>query len=196
MTTEILLSLFLGIGLSACCGLKVFIPMLIGSVSAKMGWIPLSDNFEWLSSWPAITSFGVAAVVESLAYYIPFLDNLLDTINAPAAVIAGTVMSASALVDIDPAWQWILGLMVGGGSAGVIHAGSSILRLGSSKFTAGTGNAVINTGEIGTSILGSILAIATPIFVGIVALVSIFVIVFLLFKLFFSKSKKKKTESL
>lgn len=180
MTYEIIIGLLLGIGLSACCGFKVFIPLLIGSVATKMGWVPVSENFGWLGSWTSIICFGVAATIEAIAYYVPFLDNLLDTIAAPAAVLAGTIMSASTMITLDPSWQWILGLIVGGGTAGVMHAGTSLLRLGSSKFTLGTGNAAVNTGEIGVSIIGSFLSIALPFIVGGFALVTVFVILFLL----------------
>jgi len=170
MTSEVIIGLLLGIALSACCGFRVFIPLLVGSIAAKFGWIPLSENFAWMSSWAAITGFGVAAILEALAYYIPFVDNLLDTIAAPTAVAAGALMSASTMLHIDPTMQWILGLIVGGGTAGVVHAGTSLLRLGSTKFTAGTGNALVNTAEIGTSLVGSVMAILMPIFVGLLAI--------------------------
>lgn len=180
MTNELIIGLLLGIGLSACTGFRVFIPLLIASIAAKAGWLPLSENFEWLGSWTSIVCFGVAAVFEATAYYVPFLDNLLDTIAAPAAVLAGTVVSASTMINIDPNWQWILGLMVGGGTAGVMHAGTSLLRLGSSKFTLGTGNALVNTGEIAASLFGSILTIMIPFIIGGITVVSVLVLLYIL----------------
>ena len=173
MTSEIIIGILLGIALSASCGFRIFIPLLVGSIAAKFGWIPLSENFAWMSSWAAIIGFGVAAVLEALAYYVPFVDNLLDTVAAPTAVAAGALMSASTMLHIDPTLQWILGLIVGGGTAGVVHAGTSLLRLGSTKFTAGTANPIVNTAEIGTSLVGSIMAILMPIVVGVIAIVAV-----------------------
>ena len=177
---EIVVGLLLGIGLSASCCFRVFIPLLIASLAGKMHWIPMADSFAWLTSWTAIVCFGVAAVVEALAYYIPVVDNLLDTIATPVAVLAGTLVSASTMVHLDPTWQWILGLMIGGGTAGVMQAGTSLLRLGSTKFTAGTGNAVVNTGEIGVSLVGSIMAILMPVIVGIGVIITVFLILYFL----------------
>lgn len=177
---EIVVGLLLGIGLSASCGFRVFIPLLIASLAGKMHWIPMADSFAWLMSWTAIVCFGVAAVVEALAYYIPVVDNLLDTIATPVAVLAGTLVSASTMVHLDPTWQWILGLMIGGGTAGVMQAGTSLLRLGSTKFTAGTGNAVVNTGEIGVSLVGSIMAILMPVIVGIGVIITVILILYFL----------------
>jgi hypothetical protein len=180
MNWEIVVGLLLGIGLSASCGFRVFIPLLIASIAGKMHWIPMADSFAWLSSWTAIICFGVAAVVEALAYYVPVVDNLLDTIATPVAVMAGALVSASTMVHLDPTWQWILGLMIGGGTAGVMQAGTSLLRLGSTKFTAGTGNAVVNTGEIGVSLVGSIMAILMPVIVGIGVIITVFLILYFL----------------
>ena len=177
---EIVVGLLLGIGLSASCGFRVFIPLLIASLAGKMHWIPMADSFAWLTSWTAIVCFGVAAVVEALAYYIPVVDNILDTIATPVAVLAGTLVSASTMVHLDPTWQWILGLMIGGGTAGVMQAGTSLLRLGSTKFTAGTGNAVVNTGEIGVSLVGSIMAILMPVIVGIGVIITVILILYFL----------------
>lgn len=177
---EIVVGLLLGIGLSASCGFRVFIPLLIASLAGKMHWIPMADSFAWLTSWTAIVCFGVAAVVEALAYYIPVVDNLLDTIATPVAVLAGTLVSASTMVHLDPTWQWILGLMIGGGTAGMMQAGTSLLRLGSTKFTAGTGNAVVNTGEIGVSLVGSIMAILMPVIVGIGVIITVILILYFL----------------
>uniref|UniRef100_UPI00404A3941 DUF4126 domain-containing protein n=1 Tax=Fulvivirga sp. TaxID=1931237 RepID=UPI00404A3941 len=182
MTQEIIIGLLLGIGLSACCGFRIFIPLLIASVASKMGWISLAENFEWMTSWSAISGFGFASIVEILGYYIPFVDNALDTIAGPVAVIAGTLVSASTMVQLDPTMQWILGIIVGGGTAGIIHAGTSLLRIGSSGATAGLGNALIATGEAGASIFGSIGVILMPIVIGITALIFVVIVSYYLLK--------------
>jgi hypothetical protein len=184
---EILMSLAIGLGLSACCGFRVFVPLLIASIAAKFGWLPMSENFSWLSSWPALIAFATASVAEILAYYIPVVDNLLDTIATPSAMIAGTLISASTLVHLDPTWQWILGIIVGGGSAGLIQAGTGIARLGSTKFTAGTGNGVLATGENAAAIGGSIMALALPFVMAGIVLLLIVVIVYAVAKFFFHK---------
>jgi hypothetical protein len=122
-----------------------------------------------------------------LGYYIPFVDNALDTIAGPVAIVAGTLVSASTMVHLDPTMQWILGIMVGGGTAGIIHAGTSLLRLGSSGATAGLGNAVVATGEAGASIFGSIGVILMPMVIGIAALLLVVGVTYFLLKRVFRK---------
>jgi hypothetical protein len=190
---QLLFGIASGIGLSAACGFRVFVPLLVASIAHKMGWLPLAENLEWLSSWPALIAFATASVLEITAYYIPYVDNLLDTIATPSAMIAGTLVSASTIVSIDPTWQWILALLVGGGSAGIIQAGTGLTRLSSLKFTGGLGNHVVATGENVASIGGSIMAIVTPLLA--LAGVAILVIIFLwlISKFFIKRLKMSKT---
>lgn len=163
MYTDYILCVALGISLSACCGFRVFIPMLIASIAAKFGGLQLSAGFEWMATYPAIISFAVAAVLEVLGYYIPVVDNFLDTIATPSAVIAGTVLSAAVFFQFDPMFKWILALIAGGATAGLIQAGTGLLRLGSTKFTAGTVNPVLATAENAVSFTGTILAFVMPL---------------------------------
>ncbi len=180
-----------GVGLSAACGFRVFVPLLAASIAHKFGLLPLADNFSWLGSWPAIITFATASILEVLAYYIPFVDNLLDTIASPAAMVAGTVVSASTMVHLDPTWQWILGIIVGGGSAGIIQAGTGLTRLGSSKFTAGAGNGVVATGENVAAIGGSITALVAPLVMIVLVAITIVAVLLMISKFFFKKKKEE-----
>lgn len=189
---QLLFGIASGIGLSAACGFRVFVPLLVASIAHKMGWLPLAENLEWLSSWPAIIAFATASVAEIAAYYIPYIDNLLDTISTPSAMIAGTLVSASTIVSIDPTWQWILALLVGGGSAGIIQAGTGLTRLTSLKLTGGLGNPVVATGENIASIGGSIMAVVTPLLALAVVAILVIIILWMVSK-FLIKTLKVKT---
>ena len=189
MNAEILTAVALGIGLSASTGFRVFLPMLVASVAAHFGILPLSDSFLWLGSWPAIISFGTATVVEVAAYYIPFVDNLLDTITTPLAVGAGTLLMTSVLPVDNDLLKWIAGFVIGGGAAATIQSGSVVSRLTSSKFTAGTGNPVVSTGENVAALGTSILTLFIPV---IIAATFILLSVFILYQLFrWRKSKRE-----
>jgi hypothetical protein len=106
---------------------------------------------------------GVAATVEVLAYYVPGVDNLLDTLATPAAFVAGTILSAAVMTDVSPMLKWTTAIIAGGGVAGVTQGVTTLLRAKSTAFTAGTGNPVIATAELGGSLLVSLLALAAPI---------------------------------
>jgi hypothetical protein len=191
---KILISLLMGLGLSASSGFRVFVPLLVASIATKMGILQLGDGFQWMGSTPAIIAFAAATLFEIGGYYIPFVDNVLDTITTPASVIAGTLLTASAILpDIDPMLKWGLGIVVGGGSAGVIQAGTTLTRATSTATTAGTANPIVATVEHIFSIVGSILSLVIPfIIAGIVCVV---MLVFLFFVIRYFKKRIPQTET-
>jgi hypothetical protein len=157
------MAFFVGVGLSATCGFRIFVPLLGMSIAHHAGAITLSHGFEWIGSWPATIAFAVAMIVEVIAYYIPWVDNLLDTIATPAAVVAGTITTASMVGDMAPLLRWPLAVIAGGGVAGLIQGTSVLVRGASSATTAGLGNPVVSTGELLASIVGTIVSIVLPI---------------------------------
>ncbi|MBQ3387183.1 MAG: DUF4126 domain-containing protein [Eggerthellaceae bacterium] len=174
---QIALALAAGIGLSASCGFRVFLPPLIVSLASMAGFVNLGDDFAWMGTWQAAVAFGVAAVVEIAAYYIPALDNFLDTISVPLSTIAGLGITAALLgSDISPALRWILAVIAGGGTAIATSTATAGIRAVSTTTTAGLGNGLFSTAEAGTSTLLSVIAIALPI-LGLVLAILIFVLV-------------------
>ncbi|MDX9946612.1 MAG: DUF4126 domain-containing protein [Bacteroidales bacterium] len=174
MEKEIITAIAIGIGLSASCGFRVFVPMLIASIAAKMNIFPVTEGFQWLASWPAIISFGTATAAEILAYYIPFVDNLLDTITTPLAVGGGTILLTSVLPIDNEFLRWVSGFIFGGGAAATVQGGTVLTRLASSKFTAGTGNAVVATGEHAAAFGTSVLSLFIPLLISSVVIILIF----------------------
>ena len=159
---EFALSIALGIGLAAATGFRVFPPLLVASVAAWSGHLHLSEHFAWLGTLPAVVMLAVAALVEVAAYYIPFVDHLLDTVMAPAALIAGTVASAAVMGDMPPLLKWATAIIAGGGAAGLTQGLTTLLRAGSTATTAGLGNPVVSTAELGGSVVLALLALAEP----------------------------------
>ena len=191
MDTELITAVALGVGLSASTGFRVFIPMLVASIAAHFGILPLTDSFHWLGSWAAIISFGTATVVEVAAYYIPFVDNLLDTVTTPMAVGAGTLLMTSVLPVDNELVKWITGFILGGGAAATIQSGSVISRLTSSKFTAGAGNPVVSTGENVAALGGSILTLFIPLIIA----GGFIIIAFIIFRKLFLWRKSKTSNT-
>jgi hypothetical protein len=162
-TNEMLLSLALGVALAAAVGLRVFVPFLVLSLAAYFGKVPLAPAFAWIGTAPAVAMFAVAAIVETAAYYLPGVDNLLDTIAAPIAVIAGTFMVAAPLWELPPLIKWTAAIVAGGGAAGLTQGITTLLRAKSAVATGGLGNPVVATGELGGALLLSLLAVALPV---------------------------------
>ena len=171
---ETMLSLFVGVGLAAACGFRIFVPLLVMSIASLTGQIALAPEIEWIATYPALAAFSLATLFEVAAYYIPWVDNLLDTIAIPAATVAGTIVMASAVSEMTPFLKWGLAVIVGGGVAGTVQGFTSIARLASTATTGGLGNPAVSTVEAGGSVVLSILAITLPV----VAVIAVVVILF------------------
>ncbi len=162
----------LGLGLAAATGFRVFVPLLFAGLAAKTGYMPVvSDGFSWLTSVPALMMLAVASVAEIAAYYLPGIDNMLDALAAPAAVMAGIGVSAAAMTGFDPMVKWTLAIIAGGGAAGLTAGATALARGKSTVFTAGMGNNVIATGEIVAALVTSVLAIFAPVLALLAAII-------------------------
>ena len=161
--------------LAAATGFRVFLPMLVVSGAAYTGHLHLDDSFAWLGTPSALIMLSVAAVAEVLAYYIPIVDNLLDTVATPAAFVAGTIVSAAVMIDAPPMVKWTAAVIAGGGIAGLTQGMTGILRAHSTVLTGGLGNPIIATAELGAAALISFLALAAPTIA--IALVVVFLVV-------------------
>jgi Domain of unknown function (DUF4126) len=152
-----------GIGLAASCGFRVFVPMLVVSAAANGGYLELNQGFAWLGTPGALVAFAIAAAVECGAYYIPWLDHLLDTIASPAAVVAGVILFAASAVSLDPFMQWSLAIIAGGGSAAVVQGGTILTRVASTATTGGLANFVVTTLETLAGFIFPVLFIVVPL---------------------------------
>lgn len=180
MNFEIVIALFLGLGLSASSGFRVFLPLLITSVASYFGWLPegISSNISWMGTLPAVITFATASLLEIVGYYVPIIDNFLDTIATPLAIAAGTVLTGNFLQIDNDFLRWGLGLIIGGGAAGTVQAGTAFTRLLSTKTTLTTGNGLLATGENTLAFTGSIFAFVVPVIAGVLALIIIGIMIY------------------
>ena len=178
---DTVLAALIGIALSATCGFRIFVPLLAVCLATRaegedaQPLVELADNFNWLASDSALIVFLVAAIFEIVGYYLPVIDNFLDTVATPASVLAGTLITAAFMTGMEPWMQWVLGLIAGGGMAGAVQSTTVVARAASTVTTGGLGNPIVASVETGYSFLGSFLAVlAAP-----VALVILLFLVFL-----------------
>jgi hypothetical protein len=141
----------------------VFLPLLIAALAARAGVLPLSDGFAWLASTPALVTLGTAAVLETLAYYVPGVDHVLDVLASPATLAAGVIASAAVMADVPPAVMWPVAIIAGGGIAGLTKGSAALVRAKTGLATGGIGNPVVSTVETVGATGISILAIALPL---------------------------------
>lgn len=168
MDLDTLLSICLGVGLAAACGFRVFVPLLATSLAAQTGHLTLAGGFHWIGTKPALVVFAVATLLEVLAYYVPWIDNALDLVAGPAAVVAGIVITASVVTEVDPMLRWSLAVIAGGGAAAVVQGATTLTRHVSSWTTMGIGNHLVSTGEAAGSLLLSALSFIAPLVAAVV----------------------------
>ena len=181
MTSETIISIFLGVGLAASVGFRVFLPLFALSLASYFGVWELNDNWQWIGSLAALITLGAATIIEIFAYFIPWVDNLLDSIAVPLAAIAGTAVMVSTVADLDPVITWSLAIIAGGGTATAIKGASAASRLASTATTGGVANPVVSTIETGTATVVSVASIFAPI-IAAVMVVIILAIIFSIYR--------------
>jgi hypothetical protein len=186
-TFDIIISIFLGIGLAAAVGFRVFLPLLVLSLAGYYDIIPLNESWQWIGSLTAVITMGIATIIEIFGYYIPWLDNLLDTIALPLATLAGTAVMVATVTDLSPVVTWSLAIIAGGGTAAAIKGNTSAARLTSTATTAGIANPIVTTVETGTAAVMSV----ASIFIPVIAFVLVLLLFFIIFR-FYKKLRKKR----
>ena len=182
---EELYAIVIGVGLAAACGFRVFVPLFVASLAANSGVDAfggvnfaelLGEDYDWLGSTPITLALGVATALEVGAYYVPWIDNALDAIATPMAVVVGTFMTGALLPDVlgDGSFKWVLSTIVGGGTAGVVQGASVITRGASTATTGGIGNPAVSTAELGGSVLTAGLAVLMPVLCALLVVILLF----------------------
>jgi len=174
---DMLFAICVGIGLSAACGFRVFMPMLVLSAATKFGGVHLNPNFEWLGSWTALAAFASATVLEAGSYYVPWVAHAVSVAAVPAAVLAGTLATAAQIDGIHPLAQWSSSLLVGGGIAGGVQMLNIGARAASTITTAGIGNPIVSLGQGLMAFVLAVTAVVAPLFIVllIVAIVTVII---------------------
>jgi hypothetical protein len=176
---DLLVGLCVGIGLSAACGFRIFVPPLLMSLAATTGYYDLPTDLAWMGTYPALTALAIATGIEALAYYIPWVDNALDVLEVPLAAVAGTVITAgfasdaflSVIPEVHPLVLWSFAAIAGGGAAEATEGLTLVTRLASTATTGGLGNPILATMELLSALVLSLLSLLAPFLaVGLVVL--------------------------
>lgn len=160
---DFILTVALGVGLAASCGFRVFVPLLLMSLAARAGHLDLVAGMGWLAEPEATWVLGGASVLEVAAYLLPWLDNALDAVASPAAVVAGTLATAAVLGgELSPLVRWTLAAIAGGGVAGAVQGTTVLARGTSSAISLGIANPLLGLMELGAAVLVALLALLAP----------------------------------
>ena len=180
-----IMALLVGVGLAAASGLRVFVPLFITSLIASGNVDMFSEvdvqamlgDQDWLANPWVTLVLGIATVLEIGSYYIPWLDNALDFVATPAALVAGTFIMGAMLPQMmgDGSLKWITATIAGGGTSGLFQGASVIVR--------------------GGSILASDLAIIVPLLGAVLMLILMYFAQRTLYRFFKNRSNARLVEA-
>ena len=161
---EYIIATCAGIALAAACGLRVFLPLLVLGLGAKLGLMPLGANFAWLASTPALLALAVATVVEVVVFYVPVLDHALDAVVSPLAMIAGAFAAVAVWPDGTPEYlRWTVGIVAGASVSASTQATTVVTRAASTLTTGGLANFLVSTLEAALAMVTAVVAIVAPV---------------------------------
>ena len=186
------LALCVGVSLATACGFRVFIPLLVMALGVRLGGLSIDENLAWVGSDVAIACLGAATLAELLAYYIPLVDNFLDSLAGPAALVAGAIVTGGMLGDLPDWLQWGTGIVAGAGVAGTVQLGTTAVRAASTTSSAGIANPVVSTAENLFSTIGAVLAVAAPLLAAAGSILIIFLVIISLRKIMQLIRKRKE----
>ena len=191
MTSETIISIFLGVGLAASVGFRVFLPLFALSLASFFNVWELNESWQWIGSLAAVLTLGIATFVEIFAYFIPWVDNALDSVSVPLAAVAGTAVMVSTVANLDPVVTWSLAIIAGGGTATAIKGAGATGRLASTATTGGLANPVVTTVETGAAVVVSTASIFVPFF----AAVLVCIILIIIFRIYRKLRPKFKSDT-
>ena len=196
-----IMALLVGVGLAAASGLRVFVPLFITSLMARGNVEMFSEvdveamlgDQDWLANPWVTLALGIATVLEIGSYYIPWLDNALDFVATPAALVAGTFITGAMMPEMmgDGSFKWIMATIAGGGTSGLFQGASVIVRGGSTATTGGIGNPVVSTAELVGSVLTTVLAIVVPLIGAVLVLILMYLALRTLYRFFNNRSNTR-----
>jgi len=156
------LQIMSGVMLAAVCGLRAFLPLLAVGVAARLGALHLNSEYAWISSWPAIVSFGVATLLEMAADKIPVVDHALDLLGGLLRPMAGALVALGLMPAFPKIVTASIALASAAGAFGV-QAVKAKTRVVSSATTLGHANPVLSGAEDVASLILTVAAILAPL---------------------------------
>jgi len=165
----------LAISLAASAGLRAFLPLLIAGILARLEVLSLGESYTFVGSTPALVCFGIATLLEIAGDKIPAVDHALDVGGTVVRPLAGSLLAASVMWQIDePLWALVLGVIVGAPSALAPHAAKAATRGVSTTLTAGFANPVLSIMEDVSAAAIAILAILVPTLTAAILVLAVF----------------------
>lgn len=155
------------LGLSGATGLNAWLPLLLTAGLQRVGWVDLDPAWAQLGDTPVLLALGALFVLDFVGDKVPIVDHALHAAGIIVHPAAGTVLfDAQAGSDVS----LLVSLVLGGGSAGLLHTARATARPAVSGATAGIGAPVMSALEDLAAVLLVIVAFLIPVVAGVVVI--------------------------
>lgn len=155
-------SLLAAFGLSGAAGLNAWLPLFAGALLARLDVVELAAPFDELTSTPALVLLGVLTAADFVGDKIPVVDHVLHLGGTVVAPASGAILFAGQ-TGLETDLPTLAAVLLGGATAGTIHAGRAAIRPASTATTGGVGNPLLSLGEDLASLLLVVTAFVLPL---------------------------------
>ena len=159
-------SVLAAFGLSGAAGLNAWLPLFASALLARLDVVELAAPFDDLTSTSALVVLGVLTTADFVGDKIPVVDHALHAVGTVIAPASGAVLFTGQ-TGLETDLPTLLAVLLGGATAGSIHAARTAVRPASTATTGGLGNPVLSFGEdlgsltlVATAFLAPVLAVA------------------------------------
>jgi len=155
-------SVLAAFGLSGAAGLNAWLPLFASALLDRLDVVELAAPFDQLSSTVGLVLLAVLTTADFVGDKIPLVDHVLHLVGTVVAPVSGAILFTGQ-TGLETDLPTLAAVLLGGTTAGTIHAGRSTVRPVSTATTGGVGNPVLSLTEDAGSLVLVVLAFALPL---------------------------------
>lgn len=152
--------LLTALGLSGASGLNAWLPLLMTGVLQRTGMVDVAPAWDAIGSTPVLIGLAIIFTLDFIGDKVAVIDHALHAIGTIAHPVAGVVLFDS---QAGAEFPLIVSLLLGGGTAGSLHAARATARPIINGASAGIGAPVASAIEDLVSAILVIVAFALPL---------------------------------
>jgi hypothetical protein len=155
-------SLLAAFGLSGAAGLNAWLPLFLSALLARLDVVELAQPFDDLTSTPALVLLGALTLADFVGDKVPVVDHALHVAGSVIAPVSGAILFTGQ-TGLETDVPTLAAVVLGGATAGSIHAARAAVRPVSTATTGGLGNPILSLGEDAGSLLLVVTAFVLPL---------------------------------
>jgi hypothetical protein len=154
-------SVLAAFGLSGAAGLNAWLPLFASALLDRLDVVELAAPFDQLSSTGGLVVLALLTTADFVGDKIPLVDHVLHLLGTAIAPVSGAILFTGQ-TGLETDLPTLAAVLLGGATAGTIHAGRSAVRPVSTATTAGVGNPVLSLTEDAGSLVLVVIAFVLP----------------------------------